>query len=107
MSLAQKRYSLVVRRRDYVVEEIATLLRSDHWYEFNPLFELARANLRGRKPIRAGEEMLRLRLYEKLQRMVELGFVSRDGARYRGIPQELSALSEYMAERFQEREAVA
>ena len=49
---------------------------SDH-FEFKPLFTLIHANLRARNVSSGGEEMLRLRVYEKLQALVSRGMVNK------------------------------
>lgn len=55
-------------------------------FEFKSLFTIVHANLRARNAASGGEEMLRLRAYEKLQNFVQAGFVKKDGKEYRGIP---------------------
>ena len=46
-------------------------------YEFKPLFDVILATLRERNAASGGEEMLRLRAYEKLQSLVSQGAVNR------------------------------
>ena len=46
-------------------------------FEFKPLFETMLLNLRERNAASGGEEMLRLRAYEKLQGLVSQGAVNR------------------------------
>ncbi len=46
-------------------------------YEFKPLFDLIFLNLRARNAASGGEEMLRLRSYEKLQSLVDRGAVKK------------------------------
>jgi hypothetical protein len=41
--------------------------------------------------------MLRLRAYEKLQNMVQLGGVQKNGKDYRGIPSGLAVLRDHLA----------
>ena len=66
-------------------------------FEFKPLFEIILANLRERNAASGGEEMLRLRCYEKLQSLVSQGAVDRkvNGTvkKYKGVPARLATLS--------------
>ena len=65
-------------------------------YEFKPLFDILLANLRERNAASGGEEMLRLRSYEKLQGLVSQGAVDRkvNGTvkKYKGVPARMMAL---------------
>ncbi|MBP7951273.1 MAG: hypothetical protein KA004_16605 [Verrucomicrobiales bacterium] len=56
-------------------------------YEFNELFETVYDNLKLRNAVSGGEEMLRLRAYEKLQNLVSRGLVEKiSGTKtYRGL----------------------
>jgi hypothetical protein len=58
-----------------------------------PLFDILHANLRERKAANGGEEMLRLRAYEKLQNLVHMGMVKKTGKKYKGIATPLAALA--------------
>lgn len=62
---------------DILTEELAMILSAKTAYEFKPLFALVYANLRTRKLANGGEDMLRLRVYEKLQSLVQKGMVGR------------------------------
>ena len=53
------------------------MLWSKASFEFKPLFETMLLNLRERNAASGGEEMLRLRAYEKLQGLVSQGAVNR------------------------------
>ena len=75
---------------DRVVEELATVLTSKTAYEFKTLFERVHENLKARNAASGGEEMLRLRAYEKLQMLVEAGIVERTGKEYRGVKAKLA-----------------
>ncbi len=75
---------------DRVVEELATVLTSKSAYEFKALFERVHANLKARNAASGGEEMLRLRAYEKLQMLVDAGIVERSGKEYRGVKGKLA-----------------
>src|ERR1700749_1550080 len=80
------------RLPDLVTEELASVLSSRSTYEFKELFEVVHANLRARNAASGGEEMLRLRAYEKLQNLVACGMVKKDGKKYKGIPKQLPTI---------------
>jgi hypothetical protein len=80
------------RLPDLVTEELAAVLSSRSTYEFKELFEVVHVNLRNRNAASGGEEMLRLRAYEKLQNLVARGMVKKDGKKYKGIPKQLATL---------------
>ena len=65
------------------------MLSSRASFEFKPLFDLLLFNLRERNAASGGEEMLRLRAYEKLQSLVNQGAVTRTVTgltkKYRGV----------------------
>ena len=77
------------RLPDLVTEELASVLSSKTTYEFKELFEVVHVNLRNRNAASGGEEMLRLRAYEKLQNLVARGMVKKDGKKYKGLPSAL------------------
>lgn len=80
------------RLPDLVTEELASVLSSKGQYEFKELFDVVHENLRNRNAASGGEEMLRLRAYEKLQNLVARGMVKKDGKKYKGIPKQLATL---------------
>jgi len=80
------------RLPDLVTEELASVLSSKSQYEFKELFDVVHENLRARNAASGGEEMLRLRAYEKLQNLVARGMVKKDGKKYKGIPKQLATL---------------
>ena len=53
------------------------MLSSKSSFEFKPLFDIILLNLKERNAAGGGEEMLRLRAYEKLQGLVSQGAVHR------------------------------
>ena len=59
-------------------------------YEFKELFDIVHENLRARNAASGGEEMLRLRAYEKLQNLVARGAVKKNGKKYKGLPSALA-----------------
>ena len=66
-------------------------------YEFKALFDVVHANLRARNAASGGEEMLRLRAYEKLQNLVQAGIVKKVGKEYRGVAAGLESFFETTA----------
>jgi len=87
-----KSYGSFSRRGpDVVTEELVAALSRKASFEFKPLFEVVHTNLRARNSASGGEEMLRLRAYEKLQNLVSLGKVKKTGKKYRGVLSKLTA----------------
>ena len=82
------------RMPDRVAEELATVLSGKASFEFKALFTIVHANLKARNAASGGEEMLRLRTYEKLQNFVGKGVVKKTGKEYRGVPGPLAAYME-------------
>ena len=60
-------------------------------FEFKALFLIVYANLQARNAASGGEEMLRLRAYEKLQNLVQQGIVKKSGKEYTGVATPLEA----------------
>ena len=85
---------------DNVTEELVAVLSSRASFEFKPLFDIILLNLRERNAASGGEEMLRLRVYEKLQGLVHRGAVNRTVTgitkKYKGVAARLSVLSAEM-----------
>lgn len=77
-------YGFSRRGPDRVAEELAAVLSRKASFEFKVLFDIVHANLRDRNAAGGGEEMLRLRAYEKLQNLVRAGIVKKVGKEYRG-----------------------
>lgn len=80
------------RLPDLVTEELVAVLSEDVSYEFKELFEVVHARLRARNAASGGEEMLRLRAYEKLQSLVNRGMVKKLLKKYSGLPSLSKAL---------------
>ena len=72
------------RLPDLVTEELVLVLSQKRSYQFKQLFEVVHENLRRRNAANGGEEMLRLRAYEKLQYLVFSGAVKKNGKIYTG-----------------------
>jgi hypothetical protein len=92
--------SFTRRAPDNITEELVAVLSSKASFEFKPLFDVILLNLRERNAASGGEEMLRLRAYEKLQGLVSQGAVSRTVAgvtkKYKGVAPRLQTLSAEM-----------
>jgi hypothetical protein len=92
--------SFTRRAPDNLTEELVAVLSSKASFEFKPLFEIILVNLRERNAASGGEEMLRLRTYEKLQGLVHQGAVKRTATgitkTYKGVRPRLQTLSAEM-----------
>lgn len=88
------------RAPDNITEELVAVLSSKTAFEFKALFQIIFNNLRERNAASGGEEMLRLRAYEKLQSLVNQGAVKKTTTglvkKYKGVPGPLLALSAEM-----------
>ena len=88
------------RAPDNITEELVAVLSSRASFEFKPLFDIILLNLRARNAASGGEEMLRLRAYEKLQGLVSQGAVTRTVTgitkKYKGVGARLLALNAEM-----------
>jgi hypothetical protein len=99
--MSKKRGASFTRRApDNISEELVAALSSKASFEFNALFDIILAKLRKRNAASGGEEMLRLRAYEKLQNLVSQGAVTRtvngDVKKYKGVAARLLPLSAEM-----------
>ena len=85
---------------DNITEALVAVLSSRASLEFRPLFDIVLSDLRKRNLANGGEEMLRLRVYEKLQGLVGQGAVDRIVAgttkKYKGVAPRLLVLSAEM-----------
>ncbi|MFP6874787.1 MAG: hypothetical protein VCA55_14900 [Verrucomicrobiales bacterium] len=70
---------------DHVTDELVVVLQDDESFMFNSLFERVYENLKAKNAVSGGEEMLRLRAYEKLQNLVTRGLVEKKGKTYKGL----------------------
>src|SRR4029450_3743281 len=84
------------RLPDNVTEELVAVLSSKASFEFKPLFDIILLNLRERNAASGGEEMLRLRAYEKLEGLVHQGAgngtVAGGTKKYKGVGPRLVVL---------------
>lgn len=97
MATPTKRTRFSRRLPDHVTDELCVVLAEDTIFGFNDLFERVFANLKLRNAVSGGEEMLRLRAYEKLQNLVTRGLVEKLGKEYKGTPRVHEASSAYAA----------
>ncbi len=80
---------------DLVTEELVAVLSRRSSFEFKQLFDIVHENLRARNAASGGEEMLRLRAYEKLQNLVARGAVKKNGKKYASGGEEMLRLRAY------------
>jgi hypothetical protein len=105
LRLVTMRKRLILRRGgpDVLTEELVGALSGNATYEFKPLFVVVYGNLQARKAAHGGEDMLRLRLYERLQSLVQTGSIEKEGKSYRGNVKLLRPLMEQIAARHCEK----
>src|SRR4026208_328420 len=87
--------SFVRRAPDIITEELVNVLSKKATLEFKALFDIILVNLRERNAASGGEEMLRLRTYEKLQGLVNQGAVIRTNGvtkKYKGVPAKIAVI---------------
>jgi len=71
---------------DHVTDEIVNVLvGNDEFLGFNELFELVFERLKERNAVSGGEEMLRLRAWEKLQNLETRGMIEKKEKKYKGL----------------------
>ncbi|MEM1083486.1 MAG: hypothetical protein AAGI48_05150 [Verrucomicrobiota bacterium] len=104
MATTTKRTRFSRRLPDHVTDELCTVLAEDKIFGFNDLFERVFENLKLRNAVSGGEEMLRLRAYEKLQNLVTRGLVEKLGKEYKGTDRVHEASSEWLAKQAQEEQ---
>jgi len=79
-----------------MTEQLAVVLSGNSSFEFKVLFEMLHTNMKARNLANGGDEMMRLRAYEKLQTLVNRGMVekhiTKKAKTYRGLPSLSSAL---------------
>ena len=87
-------YSFSRRRLpDLLTEELVFVLSQKRSYEFKQLFEVVHDNLRRRNAASGGQEILRLRAYDKLQKLVFGGAVKKSGKTYTGNSAALATMA--------------
>ena len=88
----QRKSAFARRLPDLVTEELVAALAKKTSFEFKQLFEVVHERLKERNAASGGEEMLRLRSYEKLQHLVSRGMVKKTGKKYKGLASLAKAL---------------
>ena len=88
----QRKSAFARRLPDLVNEEIVAVLSKKGSFEFKQLFGVVHERLEARNAAGAGEEMLRLRAFEKLQNLVSRGMVKKTGKKYKGLASLAKAL---------------
>jgi len=82
----QRKSAFSRRIPDLVTEElVSVLLKKGSSFEFKQLFDVVYDRLKKRNAASGGEEMLRLRAYEKLQHLVSRNMVKKSGKKYKGL----------------------
>jgi hypothetical protein len=81
----QRKSAFSRRLPDLVTEELVAVLTNKSSFEFKQLFDVVHERLKARNAASGGEEMLRLRAYEKLQNLVSRGMVKKTGKKYKGL----------------------
>ena len=80
-----KRPTFSRRSADHITDEIVSALADGIAIEFKPLFAKVFAGLKNRNAVSGGEEMLRLRCYEKLLKLSKDGLIEKSAKTYRGL----------------------
>jgi hypothetical protein len=93
LMLMQRKSAFSRRLPDLVTEELVAVLSKKSSFEFKQLFDVVHERLRARNAASGGEEMLRLRAYEKLQNLVSRGMVKKTGKKYKGLASLAKALT--------------
>lgn len=82
----QRKSAFSRRLPDLVTEELVSVLsKKGSSFEFKQLFDVVYDRLKKRNAASGGEEMLRLRAYEKLQHLVSRNMVKKTGKKYKGL----------------------
>lgn len=90
----QRKSAFSRRLPDLVTEELVTVLsQKGTSFEFKQLFDIIYERLKKRNAASGGEEMLRLRAYEKLQHLVSRGMVKKTGKKYKGLASLANAIT--------------
>lgn len=104
MSTTTKQSRFSRRVPDHVTDELCNVLEEDKIFGFNDLFERVFNHLKERNAVSGGEEMLRLRAYEKLQNLVTRGLVEKIGKEYKGTKRVQEASSAWLAKQQEEED---
>ena len=86
LNIMQRKSAFSRRLPDLVTEDlVAVLSKKGTSFEFKQLFDVVHDRLKKRNAASGGEEMLRLRAYEKLQHLVSRNMVKKSGKKYKGL----------------------
>ena len=80
-----KRSTFSRRLVDHVTDELVIALGGGETFEFKVLFLKVYEGLKRKNAVSGGEEMLRLRCYEKLQNLANRGLVKKTARSYCGL----------------------
>ena len=90
----QRKSAFSRRLPDLVTEElVSVLMKMGASFEFKQLFDVVYDRLKKRNAASGGEEMLRLRAYEKLQHLVSRNMVKKNGKKYKGLASLANAIA--------------
>src|SRR5215207_3696467 len=92
-------YAAARRTPDILMEELVSTLLCAKSFEFKVLFTTIHTTLKEKKIGGGGEEMLRLRTYDKLQNLVRDGNVTKTAGKYRGVKKQLLLVADQLKER--------
>ena len=84
MAISHSR-GFIRRVTDHMTDEVVLALSGGETYEFKELFKVVYEGLKAKNAVSGGEEMLRLRCYEKLQTLTSRGLVEKRLKNYRGL----------------------
>ena len=71
---------------DLVTDELILILHEAGMLEFNDIFQRTVVVMKAKHMSLGGEEILRLRIYEKLQNLVSAGGLMKKGREYTALP---------------------
>jgi len=80
------------------MEEMVEVLLCSESFEFKRLFDAVSAAMKSKKLSSGGEEMMRLRTYDKLQSLVREGDVIKTGKSYKGVRKQLLLVAKKLKE---------
>ncbi len=86
------------RLADPLTDELVIALSDGQTYDFRALFTKVFEGIKRKKAASGGEEMLRLRSYEKLLALAKRGFVSKCGRSFTGLSRLQEASSTHKPE---------
>jgi hypothetical protein len=90
----QRKSAFSRRLPDLVTEElVSVLMKKGASFEFKQLFDVVYDRLKKRNAASGGEEMIRLRAYEKLQHLVSRNMVKKNGKKYKGLASLANAIA--------------